>query len=236
VTLSSFADVGVSDLLLAGWEGYSPTVRARAAEAMLRKREWAGSLLDAVEAGKIQAAAIDPVARIRLTQHPDAAVGERAARLLEAEVRDRAQVVEAHHDVPEMPADLDRGRRVFEQHCANCHVARAERGRIGPDLSGINNRGKEELLTHILDPSFEIQPNYTNYLIVGKDGRLYDGLLIGETAHAVTLRGEHEDVTIPRGNIEQIRASDVSLMPEGLEADLDHQALADVIAYLRAGL
>jgi putative heme-binding domain-containing protein len=236
VTLSEFDDASVAGLLLAGWDGYSPAVRARAAEAMLRNRDWAGALLDAVESGKIRAASVDPVARIRLTQHPDPAVGSRAARLLQAEVRDRAQVVEAHRDVIGLPADYGRGRQVFEQHCANCHVARGERGRIGPDLSGINNRSKEELITHILDPSFEIQPNYTNYLIVGKEGRLYDGLLIGETAHAVTLRGEHEDVTISRGNIEQIRTSDVSLMPDGLEADLDHQALADVIEYLRAGL
>jgi len=236
MTLSEFDDPAVAGLLLAGWEGYSPAVGARAAEAMLRNRNWAGALLDAVEQGSVRAAAIDPVARIRLTQHPDAGVRERASRLLRAEVRDRAQVIEAHRDVLDLPAGLDRGRRVFDEHCANCHLARGERGRIGPDLSGINNRSKEELLTHILDPSFEIQPNYTNYIVVGKDGRIYDGLLTGETAHAVTLRGEYEDVTILRQDIELIRASGVSLMPEGLEADLDHQALADVIAYLRAGL
>ena len=235
-TLSHFDDTETPKLLLAGWQGYSPAVRARAAEALLGKRDWAAALLDAVEQGTIGAASIDAVARIRLTQYPEPAVRERAERLLEAEVRDRAQVVEAHHDVIELPSDLDRGRRIFEQHCAQCHLARADRGRIGPDLSGINNRGKEELLTHILDPSFEIQPNYTNYLVVAKDGRVLDGLLIGETAHTVTLRGEYDDVTIPREAIEQIRPSEVSLMPEGLEQDLDHQALADVIAYLRAGL
>jgi putative heme-binding domain-containing protein len=163
-------------------------------------------------------------------------VRERAERLLASEVRDRAQVIEAYRDVAALPADLDRGRNLFEQHCAQCHLARANRGRIGPDLSGINNRSKEELLTHILDPSFEIQPNYTNYLVVGKDGRVFDGLLTGETANTLTLRGEYEDVTVLREDIEQIRASEVSLMPEGLEEDLDHQALADVIAYLRAGL
>ncbi len=235
-TLSEFDDPEIPELLLAGWQGYSPAVRARAAEALLSKREWAGALLGAVEQGSVQAAAMDAVARIRLTQYPEPAIRERAERLLATEVRDREQVVEAHRDVVDLPTDLDRGRQVFEQHCAQCHLARAGRGRIGPDLSGINNRSKEELLTHILDPSFEIQPNYTNYLVVGNDGRVYDGLLIGETAHTVTLRGEYEDITIPRANIEQIRPSDVSLMPEGLEQDLDHQALADVIAYLRAGL
>jgi putative membrane-bound dehydrogenase-like protein len=235
-TLSEFDDSAVPGLLLSGWEGYSPAIRARTAEVLLRSRNWAGALLDAVEQGEIAPAAVDPVARIRLTQYPDPAVQQRAARLLEAEVRDRAQVIEAHRDVLALPADLGRGRKVFNDHCAKCHLARGERGRIGPDLSGINNRSKEELLTHILDPSFEIQPNYTNYIVVAKGGRVYDGLLSGESANAVTLRGEYEDVTIPRKEIEQIRASEVSLMPEGLETELDHQALADVIAYLRAGL
>jgi putative heme-binding domain-containing protein len=235
-TLSEFDDPTVPKLLLAGWGGYSPAVRTRAAEAMLRNRNWAAALLDAVEQAKVRPAAIDPVVRIRLTQYPDPGVRERAARLLQAETRDRAQVIEAYRDVLDLPADLDRGRQVFDEHCAKCHLARGERGRIGPDLSGINNRSKEELLTHILDPSFEIQPNYTNYIVVARDGHVYDGLLTGETTTAVSLRGEYEDVTLLRKDIEQIRASDVSLMPEGLEAELDHQALADVIAYLRAGL
>ncbi len=235
-TLSAFDDPSVPGRILAGWGGYGPAVRARAVEALLGNRNWAGALLDAVEQQKIGAAAIDPVARIRLTQYPDSALRERAARLLREQVRDRAQVIEAYHDVLDLPSDLAHGRQVFNDHCAKCHLPRGERGRIGPDLSGINNRSKEELLTHILDPSFEIQPNYTNYIVVAKNGRVYDGLLSGETATAVTLRGEYEDVTIPRRDIEEIRASEVSLMPEGLESELDHQALADVIAYLRAGL
>jgi putative heme-binding domain-containing protein len=235
-TLSEFADAAVPGLLLSGWEGYGPEVRRQAAEALLRNRDWAAALLDAVEKGTVRAASIDAVARIRLAQYPEPAVRQRAETLLAGEVSNRAQVIEAHKDVASLPADLDRGRSVFEEHCAQCHLARAGRGRIGPDLSGINNRTKEELLTHILDPSFEIQPNYTNYLVVAKDGRVFDGLLIGETANTVTLRGEYEDITILREDIERIRASEVSLMPEGLEQDLDHQGLADVIAYLRAGL
>jgi putative heme-binding domain-containing protein len=115
-------------------------------------------------------------------------------------------------------------------------LAQGERGRLGPDLSGLNNKTREELLAHVLDPSFEIQSNYTNYVIVDKQGRIYDGLLAAETAEAVTLRGEYENVSLRRGEIEEMRASKVSLMPEGLEENMSRQDLADVIAYLRAGL
>ena len=61
-------------------------------------------------------------------------------------------------------------------------------------------------------------------------------MLAGETAGTVTLRGEREDVTVLRRNIAELRASTVSLMPEGLEETMTRQELADVIAYLRAGL
>ena len=100
----------------------------------------------------------------------------------------------------------------------------------------MNNKTREELLAHILDPSFEIQSNYTNYIVVDKQGRIYDGLLASETAETVTLRGEYENFSLRRSDIEEMRASNVSLMPEGLEKDLSRQDLADVIAYLRAGL
>ena len=67
---------------------------------------------------------------------------------------------------------------------------------------------------------------------------MYDGVIAGETQWAVTLRGgsDEGDVTVLRKNIASIRASSVSLMPDGLEENLGKQGIADVIAYLRGGL
>jgi hypothetical protein len=39
-----------------------------------------------------------------------------------------------------------------------------------------------------------------------------------------------------RKNVAEIRASSVSLMPDGLEEQLSVQDVADLIAYLRGGL
>ena len=235
-TFTSFDDPTAARALLAGWTGYGPGARQRAVDALIRRTGWVNALLAAVEGGEVTAAAIDPVAKIRLAEHPDPAVRERAVRLLGAGKSDRAEVVAQFQDVLTLQAGAERGEQVFEKNCAKCHVSQGERGRLGPDLSGINNKTREELLAHILDPSFEIQSNYTNYIIVDKQGRIYDGLLAAETAEAVTLRGEYENVSLRRSEIEEMRASNVSLMPEGLEADMSRQDLADVIAYLRAGL
>jgi hypothetical protein len=54
----------------------------------------------------------------------------------------------------------------------------------------------------------------------------------------ITLRGgsDEGDETILRTSIAQMRASSLSLMPDGLEKALGRQGLADVIAYLQGGL
>jgi putative heme-binding domain-containing protein len=109
---------------------------------------------------------------------------------------------------------------------------------VGPDLSGVNNKTKEELLLSILDPSAAIDPRFVNYMVTAKDGRIYDGVIASETPAAITLRGgsEEGDQTILRRNVVEIRASAISLMPEELEKSIDKQSMADLIAYLRAGL
>jgi putative heme-binding domain-containing protein len=75
-------------------------------------------------------------------------------------------------------------------------------------------------------------------VITTADGRMYDGIISNETTSYITLRGGAEggDETVLRKTIANIRASSVSLMPDGLETGLGKQGLADVIAYLRGGL
>jgi len=111
------------------------------------------------------------------------------------------------------------------------------RPQVGPDLSGVNNKTKEELLNSILNPSAAIEPRFINYLITTRDGHLHDGVIGGETPGMITLRNgsEEGDELILRSNIVEMRASSVSLMPEDLEKSLSKQELADVIAYLRGG-
>ena len=83
-----------------------------------------------------------------------------------------------------------------------------------------------------------IEPRFNYYMVTTNDGRMYDGVISNETPGMITLRGgsDEGDETILRTNIAQMRASSLSLMPDGLEKALGHQGLADVIAYLQGGL
>jgi putative membrane-bound dehydrogenase-like protein len=236
--LAAFDEPAAGKIILDHWRAYSPTGRKRAVSALLAQRNRIPMLLKAVEDGQVERSALDAAARSHLYDDADTATAAKARSLLESTNSDRAKVVAGYRDVAGMPGDVARGKKLFEENCAKCHEPRRQGGRIGPDLSGINNKTKEELITSILNPSYAIEPRFVNYIITAKDGRMYDGIIANETTWAITLRGgsEEGDDTVLRKNIAAIRASSVSLMPDELETSLGKQGLADVIAYLRGGL
>ncbi len=237
-SLAAFDDPAAGRIILANWRAYSPSARQHAIGAMLAQRNRIPALLQAVEDGRVERAALDASARSHLYDDGDPAISAKARALLENSGNSRAKVVASYQDVTALRGDVARGKKLFEENCARCHLPRRQGGRVGPDLSGINNKTREELITSILNPSYAIEPRFVNYIITTKDGRMYDGIIANETAWAITLRGgsEEGDETVLRKNIESIRASSVSLMPEELEKNLGKQGLADVIAYLRGGL
>ena len=222
-SLGTFDDPQIADALIENWKTLGPEARRQTIAALLTRKERIPILQAAVQKGVIEASAIDVAARGRL--FPD-------------QNTTRAKVVDSYKDALKLTGDITRGKKLFEDNCGKCHLPRRQAARVGPDLSGINNKTKEELLTSILNPSYAIEPRYTYYIVTTKDGQLHDGIIANETAGMVTLRGgtEDHDESILRKNIAEIRASNLSLMPEGLEEDLGKQGIADVITYLRGGL
>ncbi len=237
-SLAAFDEPAAGQAILEHWRGYSPEGRKHAVAAMIAQNNRVPLLLKAIEDKQVETSAVDAAARSHLYDNPDRSVAAKARALLEATGSDRAKVVAAWHDVLALNGDVARGKKAFDENCARCHMPRKQGGRVGPDLSGINNKTKDELLTSILNPSFAIEPRFVNYIVTTKDGRMYDGVMANETPGAITLHGgsEEGDQTILRKNVAEIRASSVSLMPEDLEKSLSKQDLADVIAYLRGGL
>ncbi len=126
--------------------------------------------------------------------------------------------------------------KVFEKTCSKCHRINGKGHEVGPDLSDVRNRSKLALLYDILDPNSKVEPRFTAYTIATVDGKVFNGLIVSETAEAVVLRmAEGKEQTIGRGEIEVIRASEVSLMPEGVEKDIKPQDMADLLEFLKGG-
>ena len=234
-SLASFDDASVASSLLAGWQSYTPDVRAKVLEAMLSEKERMKILLQAVEEKKIEKTALGEEMRARLYNHPEPDVVARSKALFKGSGDDRGKAVTNYKEVLTMNGEQTRGKPIFEQNCAKCHLPN-KGGRIGPDLSGVNNKSKDELLTSILNPSYAIEPRFVNYIVTTNDGRIRNGVLANETPGAITLRGLDGDTSILRKNVKEIKASNMSLMPGAFEMMIDKQQMADLIAYLRAGL
>jgi putative heme-binding domain-containing protein len=222
-SLGTFDDPRIAATLIDNWKIYGPEARRQAIAALMNRKERIPVLQAAVQKGVIEANAIDIAARGRL--FPD-------------QNSTRAKVITAYKDSLKLAGDMTRGKKLFEDNCGKCHLPGRQGNRVGPDLSGINNKSKEELLTSILNPSYAVEPRYTYYIVTTKDGQLHDGIVATETPGILTLRGgtEDKDDTILRKNIAEMRASTLSLMPEGLEENLGKQGIADIITYLRGGL
>jgi len=233
-TLSGYDAEAGADALLAHFSAFSPAVRAQAVETLFSRKSWVSRLLAALEAGTFSAKDLDSNRVHFLLNHSDAAIKEKAAALLGAQAPTaRDQVVEAYRPALSLTGDKEKGRALFIEQCSKCHQLEGQGFAVGPDLSAIGNRGAEAILLNVLDPNREINPAYVNYTVETLDLETYSGLISGETATSITLsRASGEADTILRVNIESVESAELSLMPEGLEAAIDQQAMADLIAYL----
>jgi putative membrane-bound dehydrogenase-like protein len=234
--LSAHGHPAVGNILLGSWTVYGPVVRREVVEALFARPDRLDALLTAMEEKKVPANQLEPLRLDQLRKQPDAALRQRAQRVLAGQVApDRRKVVEAYQAALELKADVARGRTVFKKNCITCHRLENEGVEVGPDLlSALRSKSREQLLIDILDPSREVDPRYLNYVVTTKKGLSLSGLIAAETASSLTLRrGEKAEDTVLRSQIDEVQATAKSLMPEGLEAQLSQQDVADLIAYLQ---
>ena len=232
--LSHFEDNSVAELMLESWSHLSPQVRAQATEALCSRTPWLALLLYAVENEQVAQADVDPV-RIRLLeQHPEEDVRLRVQQLFPSSETRREDVIQDYQQALELNGDPDRGKQLFRQTCASCHKLDDVGTAVGAELSAIRDRGSSALLLNILDPNREVKPKFLSYVVLTRDGRVLTGLIAEESANSLTLkRVDGSELTIQRSEIEELRNTGLSFMPEGLEEKLDHQAMADLLEYLK---
>jgi putative membrane-bound dehydrogenase-like protein len=134
--------------------------------------------------------------------------------------------------------DTARGREVFtgrKAACSACHAVAGQGGRVGPDLTKIGGvRAGRDLLEAVVFPSASFARGFEPVIVRTKDGAIVDGIVVRETAEAVTLyTAERVEKRVPRSSIDALKESRVSVMPQGLDAQLTKQELADLLAYLQ---
>ncbi len=131
-------------------------------------------------------------------------------------------------------ADPGRGRLVFNRTCHQCHKLFDGGGDVGPELTGSDRANPDYILENVLDPSASVARDYTVTNIATTDGRLVSGIVREQTDRSVTIQTANERITLSREDIDEIKPTSVSMMPEGQLERLTPQEIRDLFAYLAA--
>jgi putative membrane-bound dehydrogenase-like protein len=221
--------------LLAAFPSETPPIRRAILDGLLSNPERTKLLLGALEAGKVKPSELDASYVTRLNNSSDAEIKARAGKLFAAATPvERAKALADYQPVLQLTADSLRGRAIFEKNCAVCHKIGDLGVNVAPDISDTRTKQPEQLLADILQPNRAIDNNYLGYSVRLVDGTVSTGILSAETATSITLRQQGgKEAVIPRTEIDELKSSGVSLMPEGLERQIPHQEMADLISFLK---
>ncbi len=125
------------------------------------------------------------------------------------------------------------GAQVFVKVCSPCHRIEAKGGAIGPELSGIGQRGLDRLLEDVLDPNRNVDQAFRAKYITLRNDEILFGLLRREEDQVLML----VDLTgvervIPKKDIIDRRDSDTSMMPDNFGEMLSADELNNLMSYL----
>ena len=208
--------------ILSKWQDFTPAVRRAAIAVLMRRSEWALSLLNSISEGSLDRTDIPTEYWSQLRQNPSRRVAGMARRLAEADAsisEDRAEIVEKLLPLARQKGDVKRGKEVFAAYCSICHIVDGTGGKVGPELTGIGSRDREDILLEILDPNRSVEANYRLWNVTTKDGDVFAGRLDAETRTTVEILDiAAQKHVIQRKDIASMEASKLSIMPNGFEA------------------
>jgi putative heme-binding domain-containing protein len=238
--LSSYKDDAIGAEVVRLLPKMQGELRETAESLLTSRRTWSGQLVTAVDAGQIDAKSLPTPTLRKLLLHKD----DKIAALIKKHWGDvkGATTAEMQQQITRLAGVVSGGtgspyvgKKLFTTRCATCHILHATGGTVGPDLTPFKRDDAAHLLLHIINPSAEIREGYENQIVSTADGRTLTGIVVEKDTSVVVLRtADGQRVVLPRDEIEEMRVSGVSLMPEGLLQSLSDQEVRDLFAYLRS--
>ena len=237
-SLGDFDDDRVATSILRSYGNLEPAVQPKAIELLTQRSSWAKSLLAAIGRKDVPATALNQNQVRRLLEGNDDELKQLVTKHWGTvrTTRDPKRVeliAEMKQLLSQKPGDAKAGEAVFKKVCAQCHKMYGEGAEVGPDITS-NGRGNfDQLLSNVFDPSLVIGASYQARTVVTTSGRVLTGLPVEENDQRVVLKvqGGKQEI-IPRSEIEILKVSELSMMPEQLETQLKPQELADLFSFI----
>ncbi|MGK0238272.1 MAG: putative membrane-bound dehydrogenase-like protein [Candidatus Pelagisphaera sp.] len=222
-------------IVLEKWADLTPGQKNAAIGVLLARGAWISRVFDAIDEGSFLAGDISSRSWPGLRNNPDESIASRAKEISERSGKgtaDSEAILERFLPAAALAGDAGRGKELFTAACIVCHMFYGEGAKVGPDLSGIGVRPREDVLTAILDPNRSVESNYRLWTVATKSGEAISGRLDAETETSIDIydiAGQRHSIL--RDEIASLTGSETSIMPAGFEA-LGEQGLADLIEYM----
>ena len=243
--LQGYADPKVNDTALTLFPKLTGKLRQSTQAMLLSRKETALALLQLVDKGTLKPTdlTVDQVRPVLAFDDPQinklvvkhygkigaATAGEKQARISWLRI-----------ELSRGTGNVANGKVLFTKHCATCHVMFNEGGKIGPDLTTADRKNRDYLLTHIVDPSLYVRPEFISYNVTTLDGRKLTGLVSAAESNegSVTLVNviDNKPVknSVAKKDIDDMLPSAVSMMPDKLLDTLQYQEVRDLFAYMQS--
>jgi putative membrane-bound dehydrogenase-like protein len=236
--LSRLDDPKVGTVVLAAYPALDAADRPKAIELLTQRSAWARQLFDHIAASKVNANLLNVNQVQRVLGFKDAeltaVVNKHYGTVRTTRDPNRERLVgQMRTLVRGTKGDPHRGIEVFNRICGQCHKIHGQGQDVGPDITANGRASLEQLLSNVFDPSLVIGVSYQARTVLITDGRIVTGLLVEDSPERVVLKiqgGKLE--TIARGDVEATKVSELSLMPEGVEKQLQPQEIADLFAFI----
>ena len=215
----------------------------------LKKASWTQHFLRALHSGEfyLTAQAYDDTSltlemELSLRRLPDPELRSLALEAIERR-RDRLGLTQVKSNsisqrfnaIAKRVRDTAKGQQLFQQNCQLCHRFHGQGAEVGPDLNALNDRSGLVLLTAILNPNEAIEQSYMAHELMLKDGSEWTVLITNETSSDLSVSLANGEIRkFAKSEIESLRTSTRSLMPDGWGDAMSDQELADLMGYLQS--
>ncbi len=103
---------------------------------------------------------------------------------------------------------------------------------MGPDLTGSNRSSLEYLLINVIDPSAVVPKQFTTSVILLEDNRVITGVVVSQTEQTLVVQTDKELLTLAKSDVQSMKDTGKSLMPEGILDTLKPDEVRDLIRFI----
>jgi putative membrane-bound dehydrogenase-like protein len=239
-SLQSYGNPEIGSGVLGLYKDMSDQVREVAQSLLSSRKAWAEAFLAAIDAGQLDKQTVSEPTVRKLLLHDSPQIAELCKKhwgelsgpspeQLRAEIEKLVGMIGTGSGNPYQ------GKALYSQNCGKCHLLFTQGGKIGPELTNYKRDDLRGMLLNVVNPSAEIREGFENYIVRTLDGRTLTGFIADQDANVVVIKGaDGQSISLARDEIEDMRVSRQSLMPEGQLKALTDQQIRDLFAYLRA--